>query len=63
MGYISNLCGQAQWGQLKLQREQKKQNDAIWGNMDAARDYHTKWSEVRKKRQIPYEITYRLNLK
>ena len=30
--------------------------------MDGFRDYHTKWSESDRERQIPYEITYMWNL-
>ena len=30
--------------------------------MDGFRDYHTKWSELDRERQIPYEITYMWNL-
>ena len=42
----------------------KEQNNAICGNMDATRDYHTKWSKTRKtERQIPHDITYMWNLK
>ena len=39
----------------------KEQNNAICNNMDATRDYHTKWSN--SERQIPYDITYTWNLK
>ena len=31
--------------------------------MDGPRDYHTKWSKSERERQIPYDITYRWNLK
>ena len=31
--------------------------------MDATRDYHTKWSESERERQISYDITYMWNLK
>ena len=31
--------------------------------MDAARDYHTKWSKPERERQIPYDITSIWNLK
>ena len=30
--------------------------------MDATRDYHTKWSESERERQIPYDIAYMWNL-
>ena len=36
-------------------------NNAICSNMDTTRDYHTKWG--KRKRQIPYDITYMWNLK
>ena len=38
-------------------------NHAICSNMDGPRDYHTKWSESDRERQIPYDITYMWNLK
>ena len=41
----------------------KEWNNAIWSNMDATRDYHTKWSKSEGERQIPYDITYVWNLK
>ena len=31
--------------------------------MDGPRDYHTKWSNLERERQIPYDITYIWNLK
>ena len=39
----------------------KKEHNAICGNMDGPRDYHTKWSQ--SERQVPYDITYMWNLK
>ena len=41
----------------------KEWNNAICSNMDATRDYHTKWSKPERERQIPYDITYMWNLK
>ena len=41
----------------------KEQNNVIFSNMDATRDYHTKWSNSERERQIPYDITYMWNLK
>ena len=41
----------------------KGQNNAICSNVDATRDYHTKWSKSERERQIPYDITYMWNLK
>ena len=40
----------------------KEQNNAICSNMDANREYHTKWSKSERERQIPYDITYMRNL-
>ena len=31
--------------------------------MDGPRDYHTKWNKPDRERQIPYDITYKWNLK
>ena len=39
-----------------------KRNNAICSNMDATRDYHTKWSQSERERQI-YDITYMWKLK
>ena len=41
----------------------KEWNNAICSNMDATRDYHTKWSKSERERQISYDITYMWNLK
>ena len=38
-------------------------NNDICSNMDATRDYHTKWIKSEKEKQIPYDITYMCNLK
>ena len=38
-------------------------NNAICSNMDATRDYYTKWNMSERERQIPYDITYMWNLK
>ena len=46
-----------------LLSHEKEQNNAICGNMDATRDYHTKWSKSERERQITYDITYMWNLK
>ena len=32
-------------------------SDAIYSNMDGPRDYPTKWSQLDRERQIPYDIT------
>ena len=42
---------------------EKEQNNAICSNTDETRDYHIKWSNSEKERQIPYAITYLWNLK
>ena len=31
--------------------------------MDAAKDFHIKWSKSERERQIPYDITYMWDLK
>ena len=41
----------------------KEWNNAICSNMNATRDYHTRWSKSERERQIPYDITYMWNLK
>ena len=41
----------------------KEWNNAICSNMDGPRDYHTKWSESDRERQILHDITYTWNLK
>ena len=46
-----------------LLSNKKEQNNAICSNMDATRDYQTKWSKSERERQIPYDITYIWNLK
>ena len=46
-----------------LLSHQKEQKNAICSNMDGSRDYHTKRSKSERERQIPYDVTYMLNLK
>ena len=46
---------------MEYQSVIKQRNNAICSNMDATRDYHAKGS--KRKRQIPYDITYMWNLK
>ena len=46
-----------------LLNHEKEWNNAVCSNMDATRDYHTKWSKSERGRQIPYDITYVWNLK
>ena len=46
-----------------LLSHKKEWNNAICSNMDGPRDYHTKWSNSDRARQIPYDITYMWNLK
>ena len=42
----------------------KEWHSAIFSNMDATRDYHTKWRRSNREKQISYEITtYTWNLK
>ena len=46
-----------------LLSHEKEQNNVICSNMDATRDYHTKWNKSERERQIPYDITYMWVLK
>ena len=46
-----------------LLSHKKELNNANCSNIDATRDYHTKWSKSERERQIPYDITYMWNLK
>ena len=39
-----------------LLSHKKEQNNAICSNMDRPRDYHTKWSNSDRERQISNEI-------
>ena len=42
--------------------QKQEQNSAICCNTNGTRDPHTKWSKSEKRRQIPYDITFILNL-
>ena len=46
-----------------LLRHKKEWNNAICSNLDGPRDYHTKWSKSERERLMPYDITYKWNLK
>ena len=41
----------------------KEWNSAIWSNMDATRDDHTKWSKSNREDKISYDIIYMWDLK
>ena len=41
----------------------KEWNHAICSNRDRPGDYHTKWSNSDRERQISYDIAYMWNLK
>ena len=41
----------------------KEWNNVFCSNMDGLRDYHSKWSNSERERQILYDITYMWNLK
>ena len=41
----------------------KKEQNNICSNMDATRDYHTKWSMSERERQTPYDVTCMWNPK
>ena len=40
----------------------KEWNNAICSNMEGPTDYHTKWSQSDRERQISYDLTYLCNL-
>ena len=46
-----------------LLSHKKEWNNATCSNMDGPRDYHIKWNESERERQISYDITYVWNLK
>ena len=46
-----------------LLSHKKEWNNFICSNMNATRDYHTKWIKSERERQIPYDITYMYNIK
>ena len=46
-----------------LLSHKKEWNNAICSNMDGPIDYHTKWSNSNRERQISYDVTYMWNLK
>ena len=41
-----------------LLSHKKGQNNAICRNMDTAREYNTKWNNLERKREIPYDSIY-----
>ena len=45
-----------------LLSHKKEWANAICSSMDAARDYHTKWSKPERERRIPHDMTYMWNL-
>ena len=46
-----------------LPSHKKEWNNATCSNMNATRDYQTKWTKSERERQIPYDIIYMWNLK
>ena len=46
-----------------MEAYQKESNNAICKIIDGPRGYHTKRSKSERERQLPYDITYRWNLK
>ena len=48
---------------MNTTQPKKEWNNVICSNMDATRDYHTKWSKSERERQTPYDIIYMWNLK
>ena len=43
---------------MEYSSTKKEWNNAIRGNMNGPRDYHTKWSKSEGEKQIAYDITY-----
>ena len=41
----------------------KKENLAIWENMDGPWGFCAKWNKSDRKRQIPYDLIFMWNLK
>ena len=41
----------------------KEWHNAVCTNMDATRDYHTKWRKSERERQTSYDATYMWTLK
>ena len=48
---------------MNTTQPKKEWNNAICHNVDATRDYHTKWSKSERERQIPYDVIHMWNLK
>ena len=46
-----------------LLSHKKEWNNVLCSNMDGLGDYHTKWSNSDRERQILYDIVYMQNLK
>ena len=64
MAYIYNIYIHTHISMEYYSAIKKEWNNAICGsNMDRLRDYHTKWSQSDRERQISYDITYMWNLK
>ena len=49
-----------QWNTIQAWKEW---NNAMYSNVDEARDYHTKWRKSERERQKPHDITNVWNLK
>ena len=46
-----------------LLSHKKERKNAICSNVDGPRDYHTKWNNSNRERQVSYDITYMWNLR
>ena len=46
-----------------LGSHKKERNPAIYNNMDEPRGHYTKWNRSDREKQIPYDLTYKWNLK
>ena len=52
------------WSYYKIMALHKKEwHNAVCTNMDATRDYHTKWRKSERERQTSYDATYMWTLK
>ena len=48
---------------MNITQPLKKENPAIWDNMDEPGGHYAKWNKSDRERQILYGVTYMWNLK
>ena len=51
------------YNRLRLIHNKKKQNNAIYSDMDGPRNCPTEWGKSYRERHISYDIIYMWNLK